>query len=155
MKNYWNTLNERERWMVLVAGVCLFFYLLYIMIFSPLSSAITAKTQRLASKKETLTWLQKAKQQNKRQKRQAVSNSQLLTVIARQLKDSKFQGFAHQLEQTAAGDIQLTFNEVPLKTFLTWLENLDTQYAVEIKQMHIEGTERSGLVKIDVTLTAQ
>lgn len=51
MINYWNNLNERERWMVGIATVCVIFYLFYLFIYSPLTTAVATKFQQLQEKR--------------------------------------------------------------------------------------------------------
>ena len=153
MKTYWNNLNERERWTLGFGGVCCFFFLLYLLLYAPLINAVHDKTQQLAEKQETLAWLQQARLQHKTVKAaQTLSSSQLLSVLANKLKSTSFHGFSYQLQQTGAGDIQLSFDQVPYNAFVTWLWTVSQNYAFSIKQLNAERTDTPGVVKLMVTI---
>lgn len=155
MRNYWNTLNERERWMLIIAGLCLSIYLFYSFIYAPLKNSLAAKSAQLVEKKDTLIWMQQAKAaKHSVATRKNLNNRQLLTLLSDQLKTGHLQKYAHQMEQTSAGDVQLSFNEVPFQTLLTWLENLSKTYVISVKQLNAERTETRGVVKLTLVVSA-
>lgn len=155
--SYWNNLNDRERLLAVIAGLLGLGYLLYLLVFSPLDKALTNRKQDLLEKKETLTWLQTidapSSQQSKKQ--QVLSNAQLLAQIGDQLAKSSFKQSSYQLQQTSAGEIQLSFEKVPFNPFLTWFWNLSADYAITIKQLSVEKTETAGIVKLLLNVEAK
>ncbi|QBR83672.1 type II secretion system protein M [Legionella israelensis] len=155
MKNYWSGLNERERWMVGIAGICLIVYLFYLLIYAPLKNSVIEKSTQLVEKKDTVVWMQQAKKRKHSTiTRKTISNSQLLTLLSDRLKADNLQKYNHQIEQTGAGDIQLSFNEVPFKALLQWLEDLNKNYAMTIKQLNAERSETTGMVKLTLVISA-
>ncbi|TAL65371.1 MAG: type II secretion system protein M [Legionella sp.] len=153
MKDYFNSLNEREKWMVLIAGVCLVVYSFYYFIYSPLSTRVSDRSTQLVEKIDTLNWMKKIKQEHHSlKKKQNISNSQLLTLIANQLKKDNTLNFPFQLQQTSSGEIQLSFDEVPLSLFVAWLMKINDQYAISIKQFDIERTKTAGIVKLMIII---
>lgn len=156
MKAYWNTLNERERWMLGIGAVFCFFYLLYLLVFAPLSSAVHKRSQQLKEKRETLDWMQQVSQEYKGKKNQTtLTISNLLTVLANQLNSSSFKQFHYQLQQTGVNDIQLIFDKVPYNDFMTWLWSVNEKYAISIKQFNIERTSVPGIVRLMLVLNVQ
>jgi general secretion pathway protein M len=156
VKNYINTLNEREKWMVFFTFICLFTYCSYFYIYSPLSNAVTKKSAQLVEKTETLAWMQKVRQLAHSPKtKQSVDNSQLLTLLAAQLKENATLKFPYQLQQTGTGDIQLTFDEVPFKLFMGWLAKINERYTITIKQFDVGPTETPGVTKITIIISAR
>lgn len=155
MKDYFNSLNDREKWMVIIAGICLFFYSFYFFLYSPLSSRVTGRSEQLIEKTETLAWMKKVRLQGHTLKsKQSISNSQLLTLIAEQLKEDETLNFPFQLQQTGSGEIQLTFEEVPIKLFIAWLATLNEQYLLSIKQFDIVRTKTAGVTRLMIILSA-
>lgn len=155
MKNYWNSLNHREKAMVALAAITVMVYLFYLLVYSPLKTSLNTKTHQLIEKTDTLKWMQKARlQERSSHAREAISNGQLLTLIANQLKEGPLKRFPNQLQQTSNGEIQLNFNEVPFNQCLKWLEKIHQNYAVTIKQLNAEKTQTSGLVKLSIILSA-
>lgn len=155
MKNYLNSLNEREKWMVIITALCLFIYCYYLLLYAPLSNKVTQKSVQLVEKVETLAWMQKVKQQAHSSKtKQTVDNSQLLTVLAAQLKENTTLKFPYQLQQTGSGDIQLMFEAVPFKLFMGWLTTINEKYTITIKQLDIEHTDTPGVTKLMIIISA-
>ncbi len=154
MKEHWDHLSERERWMVIGGLIFCGFYLFYVLIYSPLNTAIHGKTLQLQDKKETLVWMQQVKKQYKpQQPLQSLDSGQLLTVLAEQLNTAAFKPFPYQLQQIGKGDIQLIFERVPYNLFVEWLWSLSKKYAMTLQQFNIERTEISGIVKAMVVLS--
>lgn len=155
MKNYFQSLNEREKWMVIATAVCVFFYIYYYMLYAPLSNKVTTRQSQLVEKSATLKWMQQVKTTYKAHgARITLDNNQLLSVIDRALKeDSAFEG-NYQLQQTQAGDIQISFTEVPFKIFMDWLGEFNKKYQFNIRQLDASESKTPGVVSMTVTLGA-
>ncbi|MDX1837333.1 type II secretion system protein M [Legionella taurinensis] len=151
---YWQNLNERERWMVVIAALAVMVYGFYLFIYSPLTTAVSTRTQQLKEKSETLVWMQGIKRQGGQQSPKAIDNSKLLSIIASQLSNKTFSPFPYQLEQTGVGDIQLSFEQVPYAAILRWLWALNSDYTVTLKQIRMDKTNTPGVVKLMVLLAA-
>lgn len=149
MMSYWTNLNERERWLVGTGSICTIIYLFYLLVYSPLVTMTSQKSKLLQEKKETLVWMQQILQKpmNKVQK-ETINSNRLLGIIATELNERPFSSFPHEIQQTAQGDIQLTFDTVPYTPFLSWLWTLGNKYTVSLKQFSAERTKTSGEVKI-------
>ncbi|AMP89488.1 GspM family type II secretion system protein LspM [Legionella pneumophila] len=154
MKTYLNTLNDREKWMVIVAGVSLFIYGYYLLLYAPLSNQVNQKSTQLIEKTETLEWMKQVRIQKRSAKRkESVDNSQLLTILASQLKNNKTLKFPYQLQQTGSGDIQLTFDAVPFQNFIQWLAKINELYSINIKQFDVERTSTPGVTRLMIILS--
>ncbi|MFO3441641.1 GspM family type II secretion system protein LspM [Legionella pneumophila serogroup 1] len=154
MKTYLNTLNDREKWMVIVAGVSLFIYGYYLLLYAPLSNQVNQKSTQLIEKTETLEWMKQVRMQKRSAKRkESVDNSQLLTMLASQLKNNKTLKFPYQLQQTGSGDVQLTFDAVPFQNFIQWLAKINEVYSINIKQFDVEKTPTPGVTRLMIILS--
>lgn len=141
--------------MVLSAGLCIVIYVYYLFLYAPLSNKVTQKSTQLTEKIETLEWMKKVSQQSHSTKPKInVDNSKLLTILATQLKENESLEFPFQLQQTGSGEIQLSFDEVPLKQFLAWLKIIDEKYSISIKQFDVEHTERPGVTRLMILISA-
>jgi len=155
MKEYFNSLNEREKWMLVLGGTSLVLYLFYLLVYAPLSNKVFAQSTQLVEKRETLQWMKKIKQEHHAiQTKKALSNSQLLTLIAVQLKENDELNFPYQLQQTGSGEIQLSFDEVPINQFLKWLAILNDGYSFSIKQFDVERSNTPGITRIMIIINA-
>lgn len=156
MKAYLSTLNEREKWMVIGAILCLFLYIYYLFLYSPLSQQVNQKSSQLTEKVTTLEWMQKIRQQSrlKQTQKKMVNNSQLLTTLATQLKNEPTLKFPYQLQQTGSGDIQLTFDAVAFNQFIIWLEKINQQYAITIKQFEADRSKTPGVTRLMILISS-
>lgn len=154
MKNYWNNLNDREKWTLVGGMLCLFLYLYYLFLYSPLSNSVSQKSKQLIEKAETLKWMKSVQGQVKPSKtKQTVSDNQVLTLLSSQLNDNKTFNFPFQLQQTGSGNIQLSFAEAPFNLFMNWLSTLNENYTIEIMQFNVEPTPTPGVVKLMIIMS--
>ncbi|KTC68284.1 putative general secretion pathway protein YghD [Legionella birminghamensis] len=156
MMNYWQNLSERDRLTLSIGIVFTIAYLFYLLVYSPLSSAVNNKTTQLKDKEATLAWM---KQINKRPQNtkepEVINNGRLLSIISTQLNNTRFKSFTYQLQQTGPGDIQINYEKVPYSQFLQWLWQLNSDYAILLKQLSIDKTDTPGVVKLTITLSAK
>jgi len=151
LKTYWSQLNDRERVMMIVAGGCLLLYVYYALFYSTLDLAVQQKKDQVIEARSTWMWMQSVKQRDMHTKSlQTLSNGQLLTVFGQQLNQTSFQSYPYQLEQTSSGDIQLSFDQIPYHVFVTWLRNMTQHYAFTIKQLNMDKTDATGIVKVNL-----
>lgn len=153
MNFFWN-LNERERWVLGIGVVLSVLYFFYMVVYAPLTDKLAKQKQQLSIKQETLTWMQKARQQYQPKKAtESVSRAKLLSILGTALNETSFKSFPFQLQQTGAEDIHLGFDNVPYQPFLTWLKKISTTYAVSIKQLTIQPANEPGVVKLRLVLS--
>ena len=154
MKIDWSRFNDRERWMLGIGVICFSLFLLYALIYAPLTGAVQNKEHERIEKQETYAWMQQAlQQQTSTHALKKVSTTALLTILARELKTTSFHQMPYQLEQTGGGDIQLSFEAVPYTAVMRWLHQMSQTYACSIKQLNMEGTKTPGVVKWMSVLT--
>nr|WP_241030244.1 GspM family type II secretion system protein LspM [Legionella anisa] len=142
--------------MLIGTVLCLFLYIYYLFLYSPLSQRVTQKSTQLVEKTATLDWMQKIRQQSrmKQTKKKTVDNSQLLTTLATHLKNDQTLKFPYQLQQTGSGDIQLTFDAVAFNLFITWLEKINQHYAITVKQFEAERSKTSGITRLMILISS-
>lgn len=150
MKNYWQNLNEREQKLLIAGSVILVIYLIYSMVYLPITRTIKTNFLELQEKKQTLGWMQNIETKYVIKKRKNISSSELLSILAQQITHTSFRKYQYQLQQNGSGEIQLSFNEVPFNACIKWLESFSKQYAIKVKQITGEKTQTPGLVKLSV-----
>lgn len=151
LRTHWQQLNEREQGLVLVAVLCLSVYLLYALLFAPLMASVSTAQNHLHAKNDTLIWMRHAQQNYSQEKKpETIAAGNLLSILTQVLKNASFHRFPYQLAQTASGEIQLSFDEVPYNPFLTWLREQTTQYTLTIKSLDVNKTTAPGVVKVSV-----
>lgn len=156
MKLYWDNLTYRERTLVVTGIGCLLLYLFYSFLYSPITTAVKQRTQQFQEKQKTLRWMQQVRPYaNAENHSQPTSTTKLFALVSSQLNKSTFQQFAYQLQQTEAGALQLTYENVPLNLFLSWLWQLHHNHSILIKQFTVMRTQTAGVVKLTVVIAAK
>ena len=156
IRAYWQQLNEREQWSLLIGGSLFICYLLYLMIFAPLSSAVATKDALLQEKQNTLAWMKKAEKEFPKtgHHAQKVENGALLSMIAAQCQSPGFKSFPYKMNQNSSGDIQLSFDTIPYNTVIRWLQQFSQQYQIKIKSLRIQQTSVAGVIQFNLTVGA-
>ncbi len=155
MKSYLSGLNEREKWMVFGAGLCVFVYAYYFFLYSPLATKVKERQNQLIEKTETLQWMKKVNQlKTTTSVKKSVDNGQLLTLLSTQLKNNPTLKFPYQLQQTSSGEIQLNFDQVPFNLFIEWLAKFNNKYTINIKQFDVNKTVTPGIAQLMIILSA-
>ena len=147
LKQWFYTLQTRERVLVVTAAVITAILIFYMLIWSPLNNAVQENQKALNNEQELVTWLQEQ------------------SVRARLLNDSgnvqRFNGSLTQLvNQTTRGtniaisrlqpigeNLQVTIDSVPFNDLLAWLDTLENR-GVTILQSDIVDTDESGVVQV-------
>lgn len=156
MKAYWQQLNEREQIAVVVMGVFAVLYLFYALIYAPLVSSVAVAQADWHMKKDTLIWMRHAEQNYDGEKKpQTVAAGNLLSILTQVLNQSSFRRFPYQLSQTATGEIQLNFEQVPYNGFILWLQAQSTRYTMTVKHLDITKTDVAGVVKASVMFSVE
>ena len=146
-------MNEREQRVLALGVIFCGFYLFYLLIYSPLTTAVNNKVRQLTEKQETLEWMQQVQKVYKAKKApKTLTTSKLLTVMTLQLNTGSFKQFPYQLQQTGISDIQLHFDQVPYNAFINWLRSINEQYNIVFKQLTIEPTDVAGVVKLTMII---
>lgn len=154
MKAYIENLNEREKWMVITAILCIFVYAYYFFAYAPLKKQVLLKSEQLIEKNNTLLWMKALPKYHPNDKATflKVDNSQLIALIAKQLKTSSISKFSYQLQQTTSGDIQLSFETVPYNTYIEWLVRINQNYSIVVKQFNSEKQAKPGFIHTTLLL---
>jgi general secretion pathway protein M len=150
----WDQQSERDKNFLKVGGIFLFFYLFYAVCYKPLVSGIQRYQQQIHDDRLTLTWMESVKSfaPPKDQTAKTVSSNQLLSEISDSLHQTAFKGYIYQLQQVGTNEIQLSYDAVPYNFFLGWLSKFSHRYRFTIKQLHVEKTNKVGVVKITLLI---
>lgn len=154
MMQYWNNLNDRERLLLSLGLSIVAIYLIYLLIYAPLSKSVHHKSLQLLEKQDTLTWMKKINGEiQKETPAELISNTKLLSLVDSQLREGELKNFSHQLQQTNSGEIQLSFDEAPFNAFLAWLWSLQSTYSIALKQLNLEKTNTPGMIKLNLIIS--
>ncbi|MGQ8366506.1 type II secretion system protein GspM [Glaciecola sp. 1036] len=147
LKQWFKNLSERERYLVIGAGIMTLVALFYLVIWAPLNNAIDTNRAGLNSDRELNTWLEE--QANRaillRQGNQSQSFSGSLTQVINQT--TRNAGISVSRMQPQGEELQVWIDAVPFNDLMQWLNNLE-QRGVVIVQSDISETDEQGIVQV-------
>lgn len=149
--SWWNSLSQREQLMFGSGAVVLLIGLLYWAVWQPQQEHIANTERSIQAQQQTLRWLDEKAQEvvNLRalgRQSQLVESdinlSQLInqTVQRNQIKLTRIQPSNDQ--------IQVWADEVEFNRLLSWLEDLQKSYGVQVISLELTALPKPGAVKV-------
>lgn len=155
MQKWFNNLESREQLMLVVCGFFVLIYLLYQLLWSPivdkrdkLQLQNQAVMESLGNVRNLAAEYKALKQSGAAGKSPVGANLSRIvdTSVARnQLKMNRFQ-------PSSSGDVQVRFENAVFNNIVAWLYELETDYAIDVKELSITPGAGSGLVNVSVRL---
>ena len=158
-KNWFNSLQDRERHIVSLGGVIVVMLLLYMLIWSPLSNTVSYYKNRVKSQSQLLRYAQHAKALIQRYQSSGISVSTktdasgLLAVVEQSLSAQTLSQYLKQVQQPAHNQIALTFDNVPFDKLMQWLQTLTTTHDVSVKQLSATRLPMIGAAHVQIILS--
>lgn len=158
MKDWWSNLQSREQNFVMIAAMVIGLFLIYLMIWSPLTQARDNKRQQVENNKELLSWMMEKSAEVKQLK---LTNPNLLKSDSKRSLIAIVDSLANRLGlRTAIRQIQpdgphaatIYIDEINFDALTTMLGQLDKNSDVKVKEADISKLEASGIVKARIFL---
>ena len=157
IKTWWHHLSDREKNIVGLGGALVLIFLVYVLIWSPLSNAVDSKRQAIVSQKQLLHWMQGAKSRIQRYRNAGIDITQtqtklLLSLTETSLSQQHLTQYIQSVQQPQSHTLALTFKAVPFDPFIHWTQTLWHHHAIAVKSIDVMKTKIPGLVDIDIVL---
>ncbi len=155
MKEWFASLAQRERRMVMAAAAFILLFLIYLLLVSPLMSTNEALSLSVEQKARDYEWMKS---------RAADARSRVLAGPARQQKDSRtlIARVTSELRTKSITPVQvrpegerrlnLTLRDVNFVNLMDRLEHLQSSFDVRVAKASIEPGSDTGLVNAQLTL---
>lgn len=159
MKDWWESLQSRERSMVFVASVLIALAILYFLIWSPISSSRDNKQTRVDAKRETLAWMMQKKQEVEHLKRinpnmfnRASDNRSLLAVVDTGAKQMGIRPAITKIEPKGDNSVQIWLEDIAFDYLIVLLGELERRNNIEVSNASFDRSDQIGKVNGKVTL---
>jgi general secretion pathway protein M len=156
VKSWFDSLSERERWMVIAVAAALVIFLFYLIVVQPLLSANRELHEAVETGHRDYAWMTS----------RAVEAKSLLlagpsgqreddrTLIARVTSELRTKDInPKQVRPEGESRLNLTFEEVVFVDLMERLEYLHTAYDIRVAKASLEPGGGPGLVNVRLTLT--
>jgi general secretion pathway protein M len=157
MREWFEGLEQRERWLVASAGVLAIIAVVVLAVIRPISSQTARGLELVEQKKTLLTDLEQVARRVGPQRSGAptgnLGNTDSLVVIVDQT--TRRTGLAAYLKRNqpdGATSIRLRFENAPFDTIVEWLADLEANYSLSATTATIDRAAGRGRVNCNFTL---
>jgi len=157
MKDWWLNLPLREKQSLAIGSIVVILFLLYEIVWSPLSDMNDNLRIRIQHGQITLNSMQNADQliqhlvKTSQEKHQQLTQS-ILGTLQNEINKSQFTSHVTQLRQTENESVQMNVNKMNFDQLLAFLTGLGKKYNIIVSQITVMPTGASGEVNADVVV---
>ena len=148
MKEKWQSLNQREQYLVIVMGVFIGIFMLYQLIWQAVNDSISDKQLKVERYQALLLWVNEKKAEYNTYAKQSSNDSSdasLSSIVNRSANKNKI---SISRIQPQGDEISVTIDEVPFNNVMEWLKQMAVADGVIIKAIDIAQDDTQGVVKI-------
>jgi len=156
--NQWlNTLEKRERHIVIAGAISLLIMLFYLVVWEPITSNHEQQKLQNDSQRQLYSWMKNAS--SKIQSLQSSGNSSIArsrnqsisSLADRSATASGIKQFIEKIEQSKKG-VKIRLKLANFDRIVIWLTDLENKYGIIASKVKIEKTETKGAVDAQITL---
>lgn len=155
LKTWFNTLEQRERLLVTIAGALLGIALLYLALLAPFNKLVDTRTARVEKKRQDLAWMQSVAPTLRAlaMSQPGASGESLVVLIDRTARQSNISNSV--TAQTPNGDhgMRVRLENANFDNVILWLASLQQQFNVGVESATIDRTDKSGVVNASLVLS--
>lgn len=144
----YRSLSERERRLVIVAGISLVITLCYVLVWSPLQSSISANQKGIANKQELLVWVEQNANKAIQLKQSAGGNRNFNGSLPQAVNQTAARNSIDITRmQPQKDEIQVWVDRASFDNVLSWLQQME-QMGISIAEADIAESDDPGIIKI-------
>jgi len=150
LKQWFNSLPQKERWMVSGTGLLIFVTLFYLIIWEPVHVGLQTEQQKQQTQREILLWMQQAASEVKTLRasggRSTVrdKNKPITLVIEQSINNAGLKPAVNKIESSGNNGARVTLNEASFNQILVWLNTLATHNGIQVVSANIERGSKPG-----------
>ena len=158
IQQWYQGLQQRERYLVLSAAVVIIITLLYISIWEPIHKGVEEQTQRYQNQLKILSWMQNASAEARALRASGtpskrLNSSQPVTLLVeRSAQSAGLRKYVSKLESTSDKGARVTIAAASFDQMLLWLNTLQSQYGITVSSASLDRENKPGTVNARLTL---
>jgi general secretion pathway protein M len=157
LKTKWNSLTNRERFLVSICTAVVFVGIIYYALVSPLLTSVSSSEQQADAQQKLLIWMRPRvnllqNQSSSTVTSQTVTASELLPTVDARLKQADFASSVSEISQTADSGVRVALTNVPFDDLVTWLSRQWQRSKIQVSDIDVQKTEKVGIVNVTLTL---
>ena len=159
MKDWWEGLQSRERYMVLIATVLVFLTTVYLTIWSPIVSSLDTKQNNIETKLKTVAWMSEKKQEVENLKRinpnlfnRTSDNRSLLAIVDTGAKKMGIRSSITRIEPKGDDSVQVWIENIAFDYLIALLGELERKNNIEVVNASLNRSDQAGKVTGKISL---
>ncbi len=155
MQQWFNNLQRQEQLMLSLGGVVVLAYVLYALIWRPMANSVDTLQRQNQAAQESLQKMQVLAVEYKQLKgagagRSGGSRQNLTRLIDSSVKKNKLT--MNRFQPSSSGDVQVRFENAVFNHIVAWLNELENDNGVIVKDFSVTPGVASGVVNVSVRL---
>lgn len=155
MKELFEKISTRERIFLGAGGAFVAIFLLYLLIWAPVSKSFKKHRKDVPEKQETLAWMQEAQREAAKfmvsgNKGKKAYSSPLIT-IEKTARQWKLDGSLKRVEPDGDKGIKVWMEEAIFDDLVLWLQLLQSDYQIVVSTINVEKKAAPGYVDARIT----
>ena len=152
-----NTLEQRERQIVIAGAISLVIILFYLIIWEPITSKQEQQQLQYDAQRQLYSWMKNASseiQQLSSANGNSISrfrNQSISSLADRSATTSGVKTFIEKIDQSKKG-VKVRLKSANFDLIVTWLTDLENKYGIIATKVKVEKTKINGAVDAQITL---
>ena len=158
MKEWFESLAQRERIILIAGGLFLVSVLLWAMLWEPLSSSLSLLRTDVRNDRELLAWMQQASQtirNNRAQGSSQIPNQHvsLINAIESTARQGGLRKSITSLDPQGDNKVNLRIENIIFNDLVLWQGRLEKEFSIQTEQLSITPTDKPGRVSARIQFT--
>jgi len=156
--NQWlNTLEKRERQIVIIGAISLLIMMFYLIIWEPITAKHEEQQLQNISQRQLYSWMNNASTEIRSLKSTGNSsiarfrNQSISSLADRSAVSSGIKPFIEKIDQTKKG-VNIRLKAANFDSIVIWLTDMQNKYGITASKVKIEKTATKGSVDAQITL---
>jgi len=152
-----NTLEQREKYIVIGGAVSLVIMLFYLIIWEPITSQYEQQKLHLDSQRQLYSWMKNAGAEIRSLKSAGGNNiarfrnQSIASLADRSAITSGIKPYIEKIDQSKKG-VKVNVKAANFDQIIAWLTNLENKYGIIASKVKVEKTKTNGAVDAQITL---
>jgi len=152
-----DTLQQREKYIVIGGSIALIFILFYLIIWEPITSNYEQQKLKLDSQSQLYSWMKNASSEISSIKAAGGSltsrfkNQSISSLADRSARTTGVKSFITKIEQSKSG-VKVIMKSASFDLIINWLSDLENKYGISSSNIKVEQAKEPGSVDAYITL---
>ncbi len=158
MKDWFATLQPRERLILIAAAVLLIPLLIYLLIWEPIGKEVNMLRNSVAAGQKQLSWLQQASSEARALQANGSattpqSNVSLISAVEKSAAERNLRSYLKRIEPQGSDKISIDIDDAAFDDIIYWIGELQTRYGATVAQFSAARSDSPGRVQARLVLT--